>query len=464
MAADGKEWQAQQDKFRSVISLVMSQSARPRSAQELTFAAIRGLLAALDPHSYFLDSLSLRSLSEDQEGNYFGIGIRVSKYEDRLTVLAPIEGTPAYRAGILPGDVIVAINGAKTSGLGLEEAMGKLRGPRGSWLSLLVLRPSSKEELSFNLRREKIPLSSLAYSFVLPQHPAIGYIRLRLFGRRTVAEMQEQLAPLCQQQHIRGLILDLRLNPGGSFPAALDMADLFLAKGQPLVIVRGRDKQETKYARKNGQYEELPLVVLINHGSASAAEIVASALQYHKRAVIVGSRSWGKGLVETLNVLPLDTAVALTTARYCDPQGRCLQRDYAAADLYFSEEAKNGGVVPDVPVADAAYPPRVNRWLARGYFFAYALELQRGGFSVNLGFQADEHMLSGFSAFLRSRHEEIDTGEWPKLSADLRTELTRQLLTLYFSATEGMKALLATDPVVDRAAAILEQGANDGRR
>jgi carboxyl-terminal processing protease len=295
--------------------------------------AIRGMLAGLDPHSEYLDFEGLTQLDEDTTGEYGGLGIEVLFLDGALRVISPIDDTPASRAGIKPGDIIVRIDGRIIAEEGGSLAVEQLRGKPGSKIALTIAREGEGDTLEFNLRREVIHVASVK---VHALEPGFGYVRITQFQQETAAELREKLRRFSAKLGgvPRGVVLDLRSNPGGLLNAAVDVSDAFLDEGV-IVSTRGRavDAESSFSATRGDLIQGAPLVVLIDHGTASAAEIVAGALKDHARAVVMGTRSFGKGSVQT--VLPLDAnaGVKLTTARYYTPAGGSIQATGIKPDI-----------------------------------------------------------------------------------------------------------------------------------
>ena len=461
--AEREEWITQLKKYAEIYAQIKHSYPKPYNEKKLFFSSIKGFLSVLDPHSYFMDPVAMRSLDEDQQGNFYGIGTRITKYEDRLTVVECMEGTPAYRHGIIVGDVIVDIDGNDTRKLSIDECMQKLRGGKDTTVSIKIKREGVSSLLPFTIKRAEIPLNSVSYAVTFLQAPQIGYISLRNFGNTTAKEVEDSVAKLVEKNKIKGLVIDLRGNAGGSFYAAVDLSDLFLEKGKSIVSMQGRNFHQSFNARKNGQYEDLPLTVLINRGSASASEIVASALQDNKRAKIIGSRSWGKGLVQTINRLSMNTSVALTTAKYYTPNNKCLQRDFGQLDDYFfflkntdydTDTTIEGGVMPDIYVKPDVYKGPVFTFISNGIFFKFARYLMDTGIQIGLDFKVDSKIMEMFKSFLDKEKIEYDKADYNEGLEDIRTEIQREVLTIKFSADEGVRVFLETDPVA--AAALTE--------
>lgn len=459
------EWQRQLKKYSEIYSLVSAHYPKPVDKEKLVFGSISGILRTLDPHSYFLDPVSVRSLNEDQQGNYYGIGTRITKYEDRLTVIAPLAGTPAYRMGIMAGDVIAEIEGKDTRKISLDDSMRMLRGAKGTTVNINIRRDGIKELIPFSIDRAEIPLNTVSYSVVHPEAPEVGFISIRTFGNTTARELEESIDKLKKEKGIKALILDLRGNAGGSLYAAIDVADFFLAKGKVIVAIQGRAFRQSFSAKKDNQFEDLPLAVLINRGSASASEIVASAMQDHGRAKIVGSRSWGKGLVQTISRLSLNTSLALTTAKYYTPDNKIIQREFNQRDDYFfflnnknydTDTSIVGGVIPDVPLKPEFYPEPIIKFISRGTFFKFARYLVDSGFPVTLGFEAGPGVMERFRGFLDEKEIKYKPAVFENHLDVIRVEIEREVLSHKFSPDEGVKAFLKSDKVTGEALGLLK--------
>jgi carboxyl-terminal processing protease len=313
-------------------------------SDRLVSTSIRQMLRTLDPHSNFFEQRDYKTMQERQKGQYYGLGISVQSIDGNITVVAPFEGTPAHRLGIRAGDVISRIEGEDARGMSIDDAVKRLRGPKGTPVQITIVREGYEEPLEFTVIRDAIPLHSVPYSFMVS--PSVGYIRLTDFNETTACrpgegegcerELERALKKL-QNQGARAFVLDIRDNPGGLLDQAFAVSNLFLKKGQLVVFTRGRSRRdESNYITETeSRWVDVPLVVLTSRHSASASEIVAGALQDHDRALIVGETTFGKGLVQT--ILPLRNvrgyALALTTARYYTPSGRSIQREYASTAL-----------------------------------------------------------------------------------------------------------------------------------
>ncbi len=324
-AVDSDQLALQQARlFVEVMARVKQDYVEPLDDEDLLESAIRGMVADLDAHSQFLDAAEYQDVRISASGAYSGVGLEISSEDDRILVVAPIDGTPAYRAGIHSGDTIVAIDDFSVQHDGLQETIGKMRGRSGTRVSVAVLRGEDEERLVFNLRREHIQVTSVSHETL---DSALGYVRISQFNEHTAAELAAAIDVMVadyeqEGEYLAGLILDLRNNPGGILDAAIDVSDLFLTKGI-IVSAEGRTAEArfTREATIGDILDGTAMVVLVNEGSASASEIVAGALQDHHRALIVGMPTFGKGLVQTVMPLSGGRAIKLTTSRYFTPSG-----------------------------------------------------------------------------------------------------------------------------------------------
>jgi carboxyl-terminal processing protease len=320
--------------FTNILTIVKKNYVEDVETKNLVSGAINGMLSSLDPHSAYLTPELYKELQMDTQGRFGGLGIEITIRGGILTVVSPIEDTPAAKAGVKPGDQIFKIEDEFTKDMTLVDAVKKMRGPRGTKITISIKREGVPELINFTLVRDTIRVQSVRSRNL---EEGYGYIRLAQFQERSDRDLQRSLEKMAAEKTgIKGVVLDLRNNPGGLLTQAVRIADLFLDSGM-IVYTEGRiESQKQKYfAQKDGSWMDFPMVVLVNGGSASASEIVAGALQDHKRAVVLGTKTFGKGSVQT--ILPLDdsSALRLTTARYFTPKGRSIQA---------------AGIVPDIVV------------------------------------------------------------------------------------------------------------------
>ena len=331
------------DKLNAIISHIKNHHYKEVDDNLLFKRTANSLLTSLDPHSSYLDEEELKELTMETSGQFGGIGIEVTPEHGAIMVVTPLDDTPAQKAGVKPGDYIIQINNSIVKDLTLKDAINMMRGPKGSKVSLTILRKNENRPLVFNLRREMIQIKTVKHRML---EPGFAYIRIALFQELTVRDLDtaikkiKKLTDVEENSKLKGLILDLRNNPGGLLDSAIGVADKFLdsqtlGENQLIVYTKGKleEAQVTAKASPKELLPKVPIVVLINEGSASASEIVAGALQDHKRAIIVGNRSFGKGSVQTLIPIDKSSAIKLTTAVYYTPLGRSIQAKGIEPDI-----------------------------------------------------------------------------------------------------------------------------------
>jgi carboxyl-terminal processing protease len=318
--------------FTEVLSIVQSQYVDEVPPKDLIYNAIKGTLRGLDPHSSFLDPDMYREMQVETSGSFGGLGIEITLRDDVLTVVAPIEGTPAYRAGIQPGDRILKIEGLSTKDMQLADAVKRMRGKPGSKITVTIVREGWTEPKDFLITREQIRVQSVKNNQL---EPGIEYIRLRQFQEQTSNDLETALEKYAKEGKIQGLVLDLRNNPGGLLTSAVEVTEKFLEPGKLVVYTEGRVRNQNMRFSSNAKrsFTDFPVVVLVNQGSASASEIVAGALQDYGRAVVLGTQSFGKGSVQTIIPLSDGSGLRLTTAKYFTPKGRSIHGKGITPDI-----------------------------------------------------------------------------------------------------------------------------------
>jgi carboxyl-terminal processing protease len=318
--------------FTEVLSIVQSQYVDEVPPKDLIYNAIKGTLRGLDPHSSFLDPDMYREMQVETSGSFGGLGIEITLRDDVLTVVAPIEGTPAYRAGIQPGDRILKIEGLSTKDMQLADAVKRMRGKPGSKITVTIVREGWTEPKDFLITREQIRVQSVKNNQL---EPGIEYIRLRQFQEQTSNDLETALEKYTKEGKIQGLVLDLRNNPGGLLTSAVEVTEKFLEPGKLVVYTEGRVRNQNMRFSSNAKrsFTDFPVVVLVNQGSASASEIVAGALQDYGRAVVLGTQSFGKGSVQTIIPLSDGSGLRLTTAKYFTPKGRSIHGKGITPDI-----------------------------------------------------------------------------------------------------------------------------------
>ena len=334
--------------YTDLLSAVSAWSAEDVSSDKFVYSSIDGMLRTLDPHTSFLEPREYSEMQDRQKGTFYGLGILVTKRNDQVTVITPLEGTPAARLGVRAGDVISEVEGVSTDDLPLDDVVKRLKGPKGTTVHIKIVRVGMKEPIPLTIIRAAIPTNSI--SNVLMLRPGVGYIRIKDFTSTTVRELDEALVKL-GNEGMKNLVLDMRQNPGGLLDAAVGVSDHFLEKGQMVVYTKGRTADAAQDYVAPGKHVpiKVPVVVLVNRGSASASEIVAGAIQDHDRGLVVGETSWGKGLVQSVYTLQYGAGLALTTSKYFTPAGRNIQRDYSSFYDYYV--ADDEGTAQEIPLA-----------------------------------------------------------------------------------------------------------------
>jgi carboxyl-terminal processing protease len=492
--------------YTAILGTIEDQYVDEVDSEELVAASIREMLRTLDPHSNFLQTREYSSLQERQRGSYYGLGITVQSIEGNITVVSPFEGTPAHRLGIRAGDVISSIEGEDARGMSIDDAVKRLRGPKGSPVRITIVRDGYDRPLDFTVIRDEIPLHSVPYYFKADERT--GYVRLVDFNETTACrpadppgcanELETALDELIQEG-AEGLILDIRDNPGGLLDQAFAVSNLFLHKGQLVVFTRGRTRRdESNYVTEaDSRFGEIPLVVLVSKHSASASEIVAGAIQDHDRGLIVGEPTFGKGLVQT--IMPLRNvrgyALALTTARYYTPSGRSIQRDYGttAFEDYVAARGRSGcgahfgeakltdagrkvyggdGIAPDSCVEPDPPSRFVSSLLSRQVFLSFShgyasqetageAEIDGTGSRpdaaqenvtlIDPDFEVDDAVWAAFAAFLAQQKVPFEPERLEAHREEIAQHILEEVLRQVFGEGEARQRTLHWDPQMQRA-------------
>jgi len=469
--------------FTHVLAVVEKNYAEPIDVDKAIYdGAIPGMLRVLDPHSQFFDPQQYALFEEEQEGKYYGVGMVVEQRDNQTVVQAPFVGSPAYKAGIRPGDIILKVDGKSCTGLTTTQVADMLKGPKGTLVHIALGREGWTKPIEVTIVRAEIARPAVEFATMVA--PGIGYIHVTTFNETTDSDVENALQKL-GYPNLDGLIIDLRDNGGGLLNQSVGMADMFLDKGQLVVSHRGRSSPERRYyAVQGNQGADVPLVVLINGSSASASEIFAGAMQDHDRALIVGTTSFGKGLVGTEFPLSYRTALLLITARYYTPSGRSIQRNYKNETLYDyhynpqppqSPQVKltdtgrtvygGGGITPDV-VVDMPKPDEFQQLLERrGVLYPSDLPPQGvGDFAryylsqrpdVTKDFTVDDTVIAQLKKFLAQQHIEVTDQQIAKNLPYLKWEIKREIFTSVFGLDAGYKVALDHDPQVAKAIAAI---------
>jgi carboxyl-terminal processing protease len=457
-------------KFTDIYSIVEQNYAEPVNSDKALYnGAIPGMLRVLDPHSNFFDPKSYRQLREDQRGRYYGVGMQIGLFREKMTVMQVFENTPAFKGGIHPGDLIVSVEGQSAEKMTSDQVATALKGPKGTEVKLTVSREGVTDPLALTLVRDEIPRPSVDLHYLI--QPGVGYIHVSSFIESTSQEVGTALDSFGD---IKGLILDLRGNPGGLVNEGVAVADKFLPKDAVVVSHHGRNSPERIYraTRGNGG-KSFPIVVLVNRNTASAAEIVSGALQDHDRALVVGEITFGKGLVQSVYPLSEDTGLALTTARYYTPSGRLIQRDYTGLNLYdyythggtdnsndANREVKQtdtgrvvyggGGITPDVklpPVKNDRFQQAV---LQKYAFFDFARQYVVSH-QVTRDFQVDDNVLLDFRKFLDNQKVSFTEAELHQDKDWVGCNLKSEVLLDQLGETQSRLVRAQCDPAISKA-------------
>jgi carboxyl-terminal processing protease len=481
-AAGQNDMQESVKSFTHVLSVVERNYAEPVDTDKVIYdGAIPGMLRVLDPHSNFFDPKQYALFKEEQQGKYYGVGMTVQQRENQTVVLAPFVGSPAYKAGIRPGDIIQKVDGKSCDGLTTTEVADMLKGAKGTVVHISLGREGWEKPIEVTVTRDEIPRPGVEY-FTMAK-PGIGYVRVSTFNETTDSDLADALRQL-DVSKLDGLIIDLRNNGGGLLNQAVGMADMFLDKNEIVVSHRGRASQNRPYyAIRGNQGIEVPVIVLINGQSASASEIVSGAIQDHDRGLIVGETSFGKGLVQTQFPLSEDTALLLTTARYYTPSGRLIQRDYKNVSLYdyhynpqppTKPEVKltdsgrqvfgGGGITPDDIVA-APKPDDFQQMLYRRGVF-YLQQQGVGDFTrfylgekpdITKDFVVNDAVLAQFRKYLDQQKIKYSDADIQANINWLKWQIKREVFTAYFGLNDGYKVELQDDVQLEKAIELIPQ-------
>src|SRR5271170_3581613 len=481
-ASNSDDMQDSVKSFTRVLAVVERNYADPVDTDKAIYdGAIPGMLHVLDPHSNFFDPKQYALFREEQEGKYYGVGMIVEQRENQTVVQAPFVNSPAYKAGIRPGDTILKVDGKSCTGLTTTEVADLLKGAKGTPVHISLGREGWDKPIEVTVVRDEIPRPGV--EFYEAVKPGIGYVHVSTFNETTDSDLADALKQL-DVSKLDGLIIDLRDNGGGLLNQAVGMCDMFLDKNELVVSHHGRSSPERRYyAVRGNQGVEVPLIVLVNGQSASASEIVSGAIQDHDRGLIVGETSFGKGLVQTQFPLSENTALLLTTARYYTPSGRLIQRDYKNQTLYDyhynpqppqAPEVKltdtgrqvygQGGITPDV-AAPAPKPDDFETLLERRGAF-YPLPQGVGDFvryylgekpDVTKNFVVDDAVIADFRKYLNDQHIQYTEADLQQNLLWLKWEIKREVFTTVFGLDDGYQVALENDPQLEKAIASIPQ-------
>jgi carboxyl-terminal processing protease len=482
--------------FTAALSVIESRYVDKVESDRLVYGAISGMLQTLDPHSNFMDPRAYAQLREKQQGSYYGLGITIQVVDGDITVQALFEGSPAYKQGIRRGDIIAKIDGEDAKGWTSDQAVRKLRGPKGSTVEVSIKRPGADNLIPITVMRDEINIPTIPASFMLDSQT--GYIRLQDFAENTDRDLGRALEDLTGKG-MKRLLLDIRGNPGGPLDQAIRVANRFLRKGDLIVYTRGRvpNSDQDFRATEESEYTTLPLILLVNRNSASASEIVSGALQDHDRALIVGETTFGKALVQSIYRVSQGAGLALTTARYYTPSGRLIQRPWdgtfdeylsytlrdqdanrphEAKDLKYTDGGRRvyggGGIEPDRRLdgpVEGFNPSRFGRQLyARQLFSTFAQRFSAVGDTrpgaagkdrkfVAADFVVDDAMVKEFKSFAQSQGMKIDEAAFESDLTFIKAMIRYDIDLALFGVATARKHLLEAEPQAQFAVSLFRE-------
>jgi carboxyl-terminal processing protease len=482
--------------FTAALKAVEASYVGEYETDRLVYSAITGMLQTLDPHSSFMDPRTFAQMRERQEGRYYGLGITINVVEGDVTVFNVFEGSPAYQKGLRRGDVIVLIEGETTKGWNTEQAVRKLRGPKGTSVNIAIRRATYDEPIKLAVMRDEVHIPTIPAAIMLDA--TTGYIKLQDFGENTDQELGRALRELTQKG-MKRLVFDLRGNPGGALDQAIKVSNRFLPKGNLIVYTRGRvaNSDQDYRATETSDYLNLPMVTLVSRTSASASEIVAGALQDHDRSLIVGETTFGKALVQSVYRLSQGAGAAITTARYYTPSGRMIQRpwdgtfDEYITYIYRDQDANKthkeselkytdagrkvyggGGIDPDRRFdgpSDGFNPTRFGRSIAaRTLFDNYAQQFARRGDTrisrtggqireLDPNYEVTDAMLAEFKALVQKSPIVFDEASWQKDLEFIKAMIRREIDMDLFGVAVAYQNLTKRDPQLQYAVSLFPE-------
>ncbi len=479
-AADpGEDIRAGLRQFTQAYELVEQNFAEQLPADKAIYGgAVQGMLRTLDPHSNFLDPKAYQLLQQDQRGQYYGVGMEINMDGAKVIVTQPFPGSPAHKAGLRRGDVIAAIDGKSAAGLNSAQVADRLKGPKGTQVEVSVNREGEPKPITVRITRGEISRSDVDGFWL---QPGLAYVNIGSFSNQNTGREVDDTFRRLGESSVTGLVLDLRGNGGGLVSEAVAVAGRFLQKGQTVVSHRGRASAEQVFrARGNAGSDRYPIVVLVDRHSASAAEIVAAALQDHDRAWVIGETTFGKGLVQAQFPLSEGAALLLTIARYYTPSGRLIQRDYAHTsffEYYYPRNRAEGrnvddmkrtdagrtvyggwGISPDEKYEGPQATPLQRRLASRLVFFNFANRDLAGRLPrLDATWRPDDATLARFRDYLRSREIPCTDREFDQVKAWIADEIRTEMLTRAFDRKHAERAAISDDPEVKMAIASMRR-------
>lgn len=481
--------------FSEVYSIIKNHYIEDIDTKVITESAIQGIISELDPHSSFLNEERYKSLLEDQQEEYGGLGIMIGKRDGFLTVIAPLEQSPAHKLGIRAGDIIIEIEGKPTQDMDISDAVNILKGKPGTFVNIKVKKKGIEEVFDYKIERAIIRIKSVPYYFLLQDFQEVGYIKVNSFAQATQRELKIAIENLINEG-AEYLILDLRSNPGGLLDQAVAVAEKFLKENLLIVYTKGRtsdSNQELFSSPSSIHYEDIPLIVLVNEGSASGSEIVAGAIQDYDRGLIIGTPTFGKGLVQTL--FPLRdgiTALALTTANYFTPSGRIIQKPFEIRKGIFRYEdgtpygfmrqredqekeekdmittmggrniKASGGIHPDYIIEPERLSSIAVQLEINGLYFKYSINFINENPDIQKDFEIDDKIIQDFIHFIETE-EDTDFFDKEKFMEDIENQkilIKREILTSAFEINDGNEFMINVDNQVHEALNYLKEASD----
>ncbi len=488
---------ARYQSYTAALATVENEYVDKVDSAQMVYGSIDGLLRTLDPHSSFFDPKSYAQTRERQEGSYYGLGITIVAIDGDVTISSLFEGSPAYRAGIRRGDIIAKITGQSTKGWTTDQAVAKLKGPKGTTVDISIRRMGVDGLIDLTVARDEIHITTVRTAFMIS--PGTGYVRLQEFTETTDHELREALTKLAASGMER-LVLDLRDNPGGLLDQAIAVANHFLKRGQMIVYTRGRveGSDEDYPAVEQGDYPNVPLIVLVSRGTASASEIVTGSMQDHDRALVIGEQTFGKALVQSVYRISEGAGLALTTGHYYTPSGRVIQRpwdasfdeyltytlqdqtgkrDHPASELHYTDGGRKvyggGGIEPDhfmVGPIEGFNPSAFSRALVnRGMFVGFAEHFTAEGdtrpanrgvgtrHKVARGFEISPSYIDEFKQYVTTQHMRLDEAAFTADLAFIKAEMHYEIDVDLFGVEEGRRNLSKVDPQLQYALGFFDE-------
>ncbi|MEO0083996.1 MAG: S41 family peptidase [candidate division WOR-3 bacterium] len=462
-------------RFSYILNLIINDYVEEVDADKLVKSAINGMLNALDPYSNFLEAEEYSELKTRLEAQFGGIGIYIGLRDNFPAVISPIEGTPAYKVGLLAGDKIVKIEGKSTEGMSIQEAMKLLRGTPGTTVKISCQREGVSNLLDFTITRDTIKIKAVPYAGKLT--PQIGYVRLADFSKVARIELESAIDSLFEKEGITKLIFDLRSNPGGYLQEGYEVADLFLPPGKLVVVAKGRREESKRefITATEDKFGEYPLITLVDRGSASASEIVAGALQDWERSLILGDTTFGKGSVQ--NIIPIDqnTALKLTNAYWYTPSGRCINRPHQSPVIVRQDSGKMsqkkyytlgslrreltgvGGIVPDYYMHYRRYNEFETKLINQAVFFDFAVKYVAQHKELKPDFQITNEMLDEFKQIVRNKKIEFTDATFDSNITFIKQEIEREIKSKLYGMKGDYEVRLKYDEQVQKAVEFLEK-------